>query len=110
MITNMKLANFRAFQDEVSIRIRPVTVFIGRNSAGKSSIIKFLLMLRQSLESQSDTFFSTNGEHVRLGTWLDLRNSQTRLPTQRDDFCRFNINVETDDLPQRTEPGCAPAT
>ncbi len=99
MITNIKLANFRAFQDEVSVRMRPITVLIGRNSAGKSSLIKFLLMLRQTLESQGDAFFATDGEHVRLGTWLDLRNTQTRSPAQREDYCRFDVTIETDDLP-----------
>lgn len=99
MITNIKLTNFRAFQDEVSIRVRPITVLIGRNSAGKSSLVKFLLMLRQTLESQGDSFFATDGEHVKLGTWSDLRNTQTRSRTQREDYCRFNITIETDDLP-----------
>src|SRR5208283_933055 len=99
MITNITLANFRAFQKEVSVRIRPITVLIGRNSAGKSSLIKFLLMLRQTLESQGDSFFATDGEHVRLGTWLDLRNTQTRSRSQREDYCRFNVTIATDDLP-----------
>lgn len=97
MITNIKLGNFRAFQDEVSVRIRPITILIGRNSAGKSSLVKFLLMLRQTLESQSDAFFTTDGEHVRLGTWRDLRNTQTRH--SKDSYCQFNISIETDDLP-----------
>jgi AAA ATPase domain len=99
MITNIKLTNFRAFQDEVSVRIRPITVLIGRNSAGKSSLLKFLLMLRQTLESQGDSFFATDGERVKLGTWSDLRNTQTRSPAQREDYCRFNVTIETDDLP-----------
>jgi energy-coupling factor transporter ATP-binding protein EcfA2 len=99
MITNIKLANFRAFQDEISVRIRPITVLIGRNSAGKSSLLKFLLMLRQTLESQGDSFFATDGGHVQLGTWLDLRNTQTRSLRQREDYCRFDVTVETDDLP-----------
>jgi hypothetical protein len=99
MITNIKLSNFRAFQDEVAIQIRPITVLIGRNSAGKSSLVKFLLMLRQTLESQGDSFFTTDGEHVKLGTWLDLRNTQTRARGNRDDYCRFNVTIETDDLP-----------
>jgi AAA15 family ATPase/GTPase len=54
MITNIRLSNFRGFEEEVSVRIRPITVLIGRNSAGKSSLIKFLQMLRQTLESQRD--------------------------------------------------------
>lgn len=99
MITNITLKNFRAFQEEISVRIRPITILIGRNSAGKSSLIKFLLMLRQTLESQSDSFFTTDGRHVQLGTWSDLRNTQTRTPSQREDNCRFKVSVETDDIP-----------
>ena len=60
MITNIRLSNFRAFQSAVDVRLRPITVLIGKNSAGKSSLIKFLLILRQSLESQSDQFFVTD--------------------------------------------------
>ena len=48
MLTELKLSNFRIFNDEVTVRFRPITVLIGRNSSGKSSIIKFLLMLQQS--------------------------------------------------------------
>lgn len=99
MVTNIKLSNFRAFQTEIAVRIRPITVLIGRNSAGKSTLIKFLLMLRQTLESLGDSFFATNGSHVQLGTWRDLRHSRTRDRRFRDDYFRFKIAVETEDLP-----------
>lgn len=99
MITNISISNFRAFQTGVKLRIRPITILIGRNSAGKSSLIKFLLMLRQTLESQSDQFFITNGKHVQLGTWKDLRHTNTRIRQQWDSSLRYSIEVETDDLP-----------
>lgn len=99
MITNIGLSNFRAFQSAVNIRIRPITLLIGKNSAGKSSLIKFLLMLRQSLESQSDQFFVTDGKHVQLGTWRDLRHTKTRDQACRDTYMRFRIEVATSDLP-----------
>jgi len=99
VITNIRLSNFRAFQSAVNIRIRPITVLIGKNSAGKSSLIKFLLMLRQSLESQSDQFFVTDGKHVQLGTWRDLRHTKTRDRAFRDSYMRFRIDVATSDLP-----------
>lgn len=99
MITNIRLSNFRAFQSEVNVRIRPITVLIGRNSAGKTSLIKFLLMLRQTLESQSDQFFVTDGPHAQLGTWRDLRHSNSFAPGQRDSACRFDVTVRTSELP-----------
>ena len=35
MLTELKLSNFRIFDDEVTVRFRPITVLIGRNSSGK---------------------------------------------------------------------------
>jgi predicted ATPase len=99
MITSISLRNFRAFQEEITIRVRPVTVLIGRNSAGKSSVIKFLLMLKQTLESQGDSFFVTEGRDVQLGTWKDLRHANTRHGSAVDKYLRFSIEVVTEDLP-----------
>lgn len=99
MITSVTLRNFRAFQDEVTVRIRPVTVLIGKNSAGKSSLIKFLLMLKQTLDSQSDRFFVTEGKEVQLGTWKELRHTSTRQAPFRDRYFQYSIEVETEDLP-----------
>jgi len=94
MLKTISLANFRGFQEEISVRVRPITVLIGRNSAGKSSLIKFLQMLRQTLESQRDEFFVTNGKYVQLGHWLNLKNSCWR----RLNF-EYSIDIETSDIP-----------
>jgi hypothetical protein len=56
-------------------------------------------MLRQSLESQSDQFFVTEGRHVQLGTWRDLRHTNTRDRAALDSYMRFNVDVTTPDLP-----------
>jgi hypothetical protein len=99
VITSINLRNFRAFQSDVSIRIRPITVLIGKNSAGKSSAIKFLLMLKQTLESQADSFFVTEGRDVQLGTWKDLRHTRTRDRSFLDQYFKFSVEVVTEDLP-----------
>ena len=56
-------------------------------------------MLRQTLESQGDSFFATDGEHVKLGTLVGPSEHRNTVGTQREDYCRFNITVRTDDLP-----------
>jgi predicted ATP-dependent endonuclease of OLD family len=94
MITNLSLANFRGFEEEVAVRIRPITVLIGRNSSGKSSLIKFLQLLRQTLESQSSEFFVTDGRSVQLGSWIGLRNSRSKKRT-----FTFSITIDTADIP-----------
>ena len=78
MLTELKLSNFRIFDDEVTVRFRPITVFIGRNSSGKSSIIKFLLMLQQSAAPGQSQFLSPEGDKVSLGAFATLKNALTR--------------------------------
>lgn len=41
-LTELKLANFRGYRAETLVPIDPLTVFIGRNDAGKSSILDAL--------------------------------------------------------------------
>jgi|GEM_PF-1834658 len=97
MLTNIKLRNFRAFQQDIDVRIRPITILIGRNSAGKSTLIKFLLMLQQTLESSESNegdFFSTEGRHVSLGTFKDLKNTKSR-----NNSFQFTLNLKTNSLP-----------
>lgn len=78
MLEQLRLSNFRAFDDEVTIRFRPITLLIGKNNTGKSSIIKFLLMLQQSLSSSSKSFLAPSGERVRLGRFSELKNVGSR--------------------------------
>lgn len=83
MLKELRISNFRLFDDEVTLRFRPITVLIGRNNSGKSSIIKFLLMLQQSLGGGSLGVGSTNllrseGEKARFGSFENLKNSLTQ--------------------------------
>ena len=78
MLTELKLSNFRIFDDEVTVRFRPITVLIGRNSSGKSSIVKFLLMLQQSAEYGRSQFLTPEGGRVSLGAFRSLKNSITK--------------------------------
>ena len=78
MLTELKLSNFRIFEDDVTVRFRPITVLIGRNSSGKSTIIKFLLMLQQSLGAGTSEFLNPEGDRVSLGAFPALKNSLTR--------------------------------
>ncbi len=50
MITRLRLTNFKAWR-ELKIRFATVTGIFGANSAGKSSLIQFLLLLKQTREA-----------------------------------------------------------
>lgn len=51
MITKLHLKNFKAWKDTGSIRLAPLTVIFGANSAGKSSLGHLLLALKQTAQS-----------------------------------------------------------
>ncbi|MCH8267748.1 MAG: AAA family ATPase [Acidobacteria bacterium] len=53
MITSVSLKNFK-LHAETEIKAAPITVFIGPNNSGKSSIFQALLSLRQAAEAYTD--------------------------------------------------------
>ena len=91
MLKELKISNFRGFGNEIKVRFAPITVLIGRNNAGKSSIIKFLLMLQQSLETGSAGFLAATNGRVDLGKFSDLQNTVTR-----EKCLHFALTVEED--------------
>lgn len=77
MLEELHLTNFRIFDNEVAVRFKPITVLIGGNNAGKSSIIGFLLMLQQSLSQNSNSYLVSKGDRVKLGSFNELKNSKS---------------------------------
>ncbi len=48
MLTSLRIRNFKAWKDTGEVRLAPLTVIFGSNSAGKSSIGHLLLALKQT--------------------------------------------------------------
>ncbi len=54
MIKSIRLKNFKLHED-TSIEAAPITIFIGPNNSGKSSIFQALLLLKQAMNSSSSS-------------------------------------------------------
>lgn len=66
MLESITLKNYKSFENETSIEIKPLTILCGVNSSGKSSIIKSLLMMRQTIEKESPyNKIGIYGQHSR---------------------------------------------
>lgn len=52
-ITAIALRNFMAFRDGEWLELRKLTLLLGRNSSGKTSLIRALRLLKQSLETNN---------------------------------------------------------
>ncbi|MDN4479466.1 AAA family ATPase [Demequina muriae] len=53
-LTRITVSGFKSIGDEQTIEIAPLTVLAGANSAGKSSFLQPLLLMKQTLESTFD--------------------------------------------------------
>lgn len=75
MLTGLRLASFKSWNDTGQVRLAPLTVFFGRNSSGKSSLIQSLLLMKQTAESLDPRQVLQLGgreTYADLGTYLDL--------------------------------------
>lgn len=73
MLKSISLENYKCFKGKTDIEIAPLTVLCGVNSSGKSSILKSLLMLKQSYENTEATNQMTfNGNYVDNGSFLEI--------------------------------------
>lgn len=75
MLTKLRIKNFKAWKDTGDIRLAPLTVFFGTNSAGKTSLPQLLLLLEQTAESpdrQRPLNLGDSRTLVDVGTFDDV--------------------------------------
>lgn len=72
-ISNMQISNFKAFKDSKELDLRKINLIVGKNSAGKSSIIKAILGCSQTAREKKvdSSDFRLVGAHTDLGTFKD---------------------------------------
>lgn len=74
MINKWGVSNFKSVKDSVELDFGALTLFVGQNSAGKSTIIQSILLTAQTLQSTSPSrSVVLNGRIVRLGSFADIR-------------------------------------
>lgn len=62
--------NFRGYKEEI-FDFKRINILIGENSGGKSSLIKFILAMKQTIESPNLSNLILNGKHTDLGSYKD---------------------------------------
>ncbi len=77
MLIHLSLENFKIWKSTGPMRLAPVTLLLGTNSSGKSSLIQALLLIRQTVKSGDDNQDLNlgnpdAGDSVALGQYKDL--------------------------------------
>lgn len=96
MLERLRLKNFKAHQD-TDLDLRPITVFIGPNNSGKSSIFQFLLLLKSKSFDHKKRFKLYEENFLRTWKGEDVLNIHTNnLIDLGDDLLSLKNNIISD--------------
>ena len=109
MLHALELENFKAFGERARIPFAPITLIFGENSAGKSTILQALYLLKQTLDSrESDAPLLSRTENgiVDLGSFQEMlfdrdlkRTLSIRVETIIDEDFPWPIRLSVKDDP-----------
>lgn len=81
-LRRIELQDFKSVS-QASVELRPLTVVVGANSSGKSTLLQSILAVTQAVRAGTGTAeFPLNGEFVRLGTFDETRNFLSTRPDE----------------------------
>lgn len=89
--------NFRVFSAPATFDLAPVTILTGRNNAGKSSLIKSLLVLADYLEQDDQTVLRLDGPRARrhkINSFDMLKNWDTGRGTVQLSYTIGELRLE----------------
>jgi predicted ATPase len=66
-LKSISFENYKAFYEKQTIQLKPITILIGKNSSGKSSIAKLFTLLENSLSGEIDEPLMLSNNEVELG-------------------------------------------
>ena len=104
------LRNFKSVKD-AEVTISPLTVVVGANSSGKSTLLQSILSISQAISKDlNGTTYPLNGEKIRLGTFAETRSfsaQDTDVPIQvgfdiESEFYSYR-NAQTSRVRQRMQ-------
>jgi predicted ATPase len=79
----ININNFRNF-DNQQLNFSRVNILIGENSGGKSSLLKFLLALKQTVDSPLESNLKLRGDYTDLGNYQEV--VKDRIKTKKINF------------------------
>jgi predicted ATP-dependent endonuclease of OLD family len=71
-LCEVALTNFRGYQNETRIKIDPLTVLIGKNDSGKSSVLEALnIFFNDEALEQADCCVHSQAAEIRIACTFD---------------------------------------
>src|SRR5690348_2490433 len=93
-LNSFRLENFKAVRDSGAVKFTPLTVFIGNNGSGKSSLIEGMETFQSIVETDLDSAMEDwlGFEHIwHQGVAHELRHSKVNLRDQLSNPMGFEL-------------------
>lgn len=85
------LRNVKAFENSERVEIAPITIFVGKNSCGKSSLIRFPAVLAQTIRSGFDSPITLHGQQEN---YIDYGNFESVLHKHNGKAASNSFSIE----------------
>jgi energy-coupling factor transporter ATP-binding protein EcfA2 len=99
MFKSMRLKNFKAYKDSGEVSLAPLTVIVGANNSGKSTLFHALLALKQTALGADQEALGSKGTPVLVtkGPLVDLNGFRDIIHTNADaKASSFGISVSVE--------------
>ena len=96
MLKSIRLRNLRSFandDDAPYIDLKPLTVLIGKNSSGKSTFLRSLPLLRQSVEANTTGPILWYSSYVDFGAFSEAKKIDSKTNVIYFDF-KFRLSLK----------------
>ncbi len=96
-VKSVSFENYKAFYEKQTMQLKPITVLIGKNSSGKSSIAKLFTLFENSLMGNIDEPLLLKNNGVELGGEFDnlfFENNPGGIPLIFQIVFENNIQIE----------------
>ncbi len=78
ILKGIRLKNIRSLADTGMIRLRPITLLLGQNSSGKSTVLRSLPLISQSVKTRANAPILWFGDYVDFGSVHEVRSNFAR--------------------------------
>jgi predicted ATPase len=94
----LEFKNYKSFKAKQTIEFKPITILIGPNSAGKSSIMKLLAFLKQSMENNRNDILSWRKPLVDMIGYSKVAHRGNGKPVEVGITAKVNVGVAWEEI------------
>lgn len=112
MINKISFKNYKLFKEKQTLKLKPITILIGKNNSGKSAVLKLMTLIEGSLNGKSDNVFELKNDDVfsgdkykdliygKFGRAIELELFQEDIFNEKSDVLNVEVSVDIDaDVP-----------